>query len=235
MGGDINSRRGFLKLCAASAGAGMLPRFTWAMEDAPRTRLTDASGQPLKASSIREHENWAFAYPYVSTPVLLMRLDDPTPRQALIYGRGARPYYWPGGVGPQRTIVAYVAICSHQLSYNSPAVSYLSYHRTRNRMSRHGRAITCCVHGSVYDPALGGQVLSGPAPFPLAAVVLEHDEKTDGLTASGLVGTFLHRDFFRAHRRDLRKAYGRKGYREEVGETTTAMPLEQWTKLVTRC
>ncbi len=239
---DVNgARRHFLKVCGKAAlsapavAAGLSVPYSWAMEDAPRTQLVDSSGAPLKASALKMHENWTFQYPWLSVPVLMIRLDEPTIRQALMYGKGAQPYYWPGGVGPDRTIVAYVAICAHLLSYNAPDVSYLTYHKARNKLTRHGRAITCCAHGSVYDPAVGGQVLAGPAKHPLAAVVLEYDEETDGLTATGIVGTDLHRKFFRAHRRELRKTYGRKDWRRKVADTTVAMPLQEWTKLMVRC
>lgn len=233
-------RRAFLGACGrAAAGAalacGLPAAFSWALEGAPRAPLVDASGAPLRPSALKPHENWIFHYPYVSTPVLMVRLDEPTIPQALMYGKGAQPYYWPGGAGPGRDIVAYMAICAHLLSYNSRQASYLSYHKVRNRLTRHGRAITCCAHGSVYDPALGGQVLAGPARHPLAAVVLEHDEKADTLSATGILGTDLHKAFFRAHRRELRKAYGRKGWRRMVAGPAVAMPLREWTRLVVRC
>jgi len=236
-----DGRRNFLKLCGRAAlsggavAAGLSIPHTWAMEDAPRARLVDPSGAPLKASDLKVHENWTFQYPWLSVPVLMVRLDEPTVKQALMYGKGAQPYYWPGGVGPDRTIVAYMAICAHLLSYNAPDASYIVYHKARNRLTRHGRAITCCAHGSVYDPAVGGQVLAGPAKHPLAAVVLEYDERTDGLTATGVVGTDLHRKFFRAHRRELRKIYGRGDWRRRVEGTTVAMPLKEWTRLMVRC
>ncbi len=239
-GGERASRRAFLGACgrtiagAALAAAGPAA-FSWALEGAPRIPLVDVSGAPLRPSALAPHENWVFHYPHVSTPVLLLRLDEPTIRQALLYGKGAQPYYWPGGIGPGRDIVAYLAICTHQLSYNSPQVSYLSYHKARNRLTRHGRAITCCVHGSVYDPALGGQVLAGPAMHPLATITLQVDAASGGLVATGLLGTDLHKAFFRAHRKELRRRYGRKDWRRLVSGPATAMPLRKWTKLVVHC
>src|SRR5204862_1878736 len=90
-------------------------------------------------------------------------------------------YSWPGGVGRQKSIVAYSAICAHQLVYPTKEVSFISFRKTRAQRGVQDELIHCCADHSQYDPARGAQVLSGPAPQPLCAVLLEHDPKTDSL------------------------------------------------------
>jgi len=56
--------------------------------------------------------------------------------------------------------------------------------------------IHCCSEHSQYDPAEGAKVLAGPAPQPLAAILLEHDPKSDSLSAVGTLGGELFNEFF---------------------------------------
>jgi Rieske Fe-S protein len=180
------------------------------------------------------HANWIFHYPYRSTPALLIRVDDPAPAREMT-GRDGETYRWPGGVGPDGSIVAYVAICAHALSYNSRDTAFLNYRRERNQISGHGRAITCCAHASVYDPAAGARVLAGPAMFPLAAVLLEHRAETDELFAVGVVGSALFGEFFRAYRRELRRTFGRRAYKERVAGDVVAMPVTAYAQDAVSC
>jgi len=41
--------------------------------------------------------------------------------------------------------------------------------------------IHCCSEHSQYDPAEGARVVAGPAPQPLAAILLDHDPASDAL------------------------------------------------------
>ncbi len=56
--------------------------------------------------------------------------------------------------------------------------------------------IHCCAEHSQYDPADGARVVAGPAPQPLAAILLEHDAKTDELAAVGTLGGEMFNQFF---------------------------------------
>src|SRR5436190_1752737 len=101
---------------------------------------------------------------------------------------GFAAYAWPGGVGPHRSVVAYSAICAHQLVYPTKEVSFISFRKTRAQRGVQDELIHCCADHSQYDPARGAQVLSGPAPQPLCAVLLAYDGAADTLTAYATLG-----------------------------------------------
>ncbi len=235
-------RRDFIKLCGKTAAAVavakaagstlMAPAF--ALENAPRVRLVKKDGSPLKAKELPLYANWIFHYPYHSSPVLLIKLDDPAPATE-VEDKDGKAYKWPGGVGPEKNIVAYAAICAHALSYDSKETAFLNYRRKRNQMTGHGRVITCCAHASVYDPAAGAKVLAGPAKFPLASVLLEHKADTDELFAVGLMGSELYGEFFKAYRKELRKAFGRGKYKKMVEGDVVAMPVAEYSEDAIEC
>jgi Rieske Fe-S protein len=234
------SRRGFVKACGAvaalaAAASGRLARPARALEDAPKLKLVDKAGTPIMASALEVHANYIFLYPYVSTPCLLLRLGAATTRDVERTGRDAAPYVWPGGVGKDGAVVAYSAICAHALSYDSAQTSFLTYSEQRTQLTERERAITCCAHATVYDPANGAEVVSGPAEFPLAAVQLEHDADTDELTAVGLIGTELFDDFFRTYRAELNAEYGRGAYRARLEDRTTVVPIGEYSEAVVQC
>src|SRR5205085_2515158 len=119
-GGPAMDRRCFLESCTAgaaciSAGAS-LP--AWAATAKPkeytRTLLLDEQGTPLKASELRPQTNYIFNYPYEATPVFLLDLGKEVAPTALST-QDRDSYSWPGGVGRKRSIVAFSAICAHQL------------------------------------------------------------------------------------------------------------------------
>jgi Rieske Fe-S protein len=234
------SRRKFVKACGATAAlaaaaSGRLVEPTFALDEAPRLKLVDKAGKPIKASALEVHANYIFPYPYVSTPCLLVRLDAATPRDVERINAEKASYTWPGGVGKDGAVVAYSAICAHLLSYDSKHASFLTYHNARTELSEHQRAITCCAHAATYDPADGGNAVSGPAEFPLAAVQLEHDGDTDELTTVGLLGTVLFDQFFDAYRADLNTEFGRGAYRELLKDRTTVVPIAEYSEEVPRC
>jgi len=234
------SRRGFVKACGAAAacaaGAERLalpPAF--ALEGAPKLKLIDKAGKPIKAGALERHANYLFAYPYVSTPCLLLRLNGATPRNVQQKDAKEAGYVWPGGVGKDEAVVAYSAICAHAFSYDNRKTSFLTYSKARGQLSGRAHAITCCAHASVYDPAKGAKVLAGPAKFPLAAVQFDYDAATDELTAVGLLGTVLFDQFFAAYRADLNVEFGRGGYRALVEGQTTVLPMQEFSQDVIQC
>lgn len=234
-------RRDFMQICAASAlGLGTAQSFA-AADAQPRqyarTRLSDESGQPLRASSLAAGENYVFHYPFEGTPCFLINLGKATQRNVpLKTGNGAN-YQWPGGVGPQRAVVAYSAICSHQLTYPTRQISFISY-RGRSTASRISRPdmIHCCSEHSEYDPAAGARVMGGPAPQPLCAILLEYDQATDALFATGTLGGEMFNTFFSKYEMRLALEHGSPARaRQQVAQSTVVTALTRFCKQQVRC
>jgi Rieske Fe-S protein len=190
-------RRDFMLACAASALGTPLP----ALGDASqrlysRARLVDPSGTPLKARALAANRNFIFHYPFAGTPCFLLNLGKPTRARARLKTADAQSYEWPGGVGADHSVVAYSAICAHRLTYPTREISFISYREEKSAGSRFAHVIHCCSEHSQYDPAEGAKVLAGPAPQPLAAILLEHDPESDGLYATGTLGGEMFNEFF---------------------------------------
>ena len=184
-------RREFIRFCAAGAAAGAAPvaAIVDAATDATphfyaRTQLIDSKGEPLRAGKVPAHRNLIFHYPYDTTPCFLLNLGRPVSAAARLRTADQRGYEWRGGVGAGRSVVAYSAICAHQLAYPTRDISFISYRTERGAVNRHGNVIHCCAEHSQYDPAQGARVVAGPAPQPLAAIILEHVAESDALYGS---------------------------------------------------
>jgi Rieske Fe-S protein len=192
-------RRDFVKFCAASAAAAGAPVVA-AADATPafygRAKLIDGSGAPLKAAAVPAERNLIFHYPFAATPCFLLNLGRAARSSARLVTADQRAYEWKGGVGARRSIVAYSAICAHQLAYPTKEISFISYRSEKSPRNRLGNVIHCCAEHSQYDPADGARVLAGPAQQPLAAILLEHDAKTDELTAVGTLGGEMFNQFF---------------------------------------
>lgn len=236
-------RRSFIKLCGVAAAlSGIEQRLAHAAEGKslgpfPRVRLVNAGGKPLRAQSLSERDAYVFRYPYQSTPCFLIRLRKPAAAAALTTEAQER-YDWRGGVGPDRNIVAFSAICAHQLSYPSKFASAINYFSGSDPADKSGPGaglIMCCAHGSIYDPAQGAKVVAGPAPQPLAAVTLEHDAASDELHVTGVTGGVLFENFFKAYRAELLSDYGPGAARQLVEGTAAAIPMPEYTKMQLRC
>jgi len=232
-------RRSFLESCTAGAAcitaAGGFP--AWAGEAKARTYgralLVDERGGPIHASQLKPQTNYVFHYPYEATPVFLLDLGKPAEPHALST-KDREAYAWPGGVGAQRSVVAYSAICAHQLVYPTREVSFISYRKTRAQKGVQDNLIHCCAEHSQYDPAKGAQVISGPAPQPLAAVLLQHDPKADTLTAYGTVGGELFHEFFRKYEAKLSLEVGPKA-RNAVSDQAVVRELDKYCRNQIQC
>ncbi|MCL4763876.1 MAG: Rieske 2Fe-2S domain-containing protein, partial [Burkholderiales bacterium] len=143
-------------------------------------------------------------------------------------------YAWDGGVGADRSVVAFSAICAHKLAYPTRDVSFIRYQKERSPTSS-GAVIHCCADHSVYDPSQGARVVSGPAPQPLAAVLLEHDAASDHLAAVGTVGPEQFDAFFRKYDVRLELEYGAAKARAAVGETTVVTELASYCRTTIQC
>jgi Rieske Fe-S protein len=218
-------RRTFLGACAALGGAALSSSASYA--DVPprpyaRTRLVDIHGTPIRASTLARNTNYVFQYPYAATPCFLLRLDAPVrATEGLRRDDGTR-YTWQGGVGPDRAVVAFSAICAHKLAYPTREVSFIRYQRDRSPTSG-GHVIHCCADHSVYDPTEGARVVAGPAPQPLAAIALEHDSAKDELYALGTQGPEQFDAFFAKYDMKLILEYGSTAKAHAPVEGTTVV------------
>lgn len=232
-------RRDFIKVCAA--GAAVRANDLFAAQDLnprfySRTLLTDAGGRPLRAASLVAGRNYIFHYPFESTPCFLLDLGRPTVRDVQLRTEDGATYQWAGGVGPGRAIVGYSAICAHRMSYPTPQISFISY-REKSTVSGVMRANTihCCSEHSEFDPAAGAKVVGGPAPQPLAAILLEHDAGNDALHALGTLGGEMFNAFFAKYEFRLAIDYGSGKTRRPVAGRTVVKELEQFCKQQVRC
>ncbi len=193
-------RRDFVKLCAASAASTTLP--TAADAAALKARLygrallVDERGQPIRAQALRVGVNYVFDYPFAATPCFLLRLERPAAGGIALRTENGGTYRWEGGVGPGKSVVSYSAICAHKLTYPTRQVSFIGYRDGPSPVAGPGKVITCCSDRSVYDPAAGARVVAGPAPQPLATILLEHDPGKDELSAVGTFGGEMFETFF---------------------------------------
>lgn len=205
-----------------------------------RALLADSRGDPFDIDALVPGQEHLFFYPYRSTPCFLLRLPVSQPRDRPLQWRDGARYPWPGGVGADAQVVAFSAICSHKLSHPARQVSFIGYRdepvgflASGGRVRRRARVIQCCSEHSVYDPAEGCQVLAGPAPHPLAAVVLDC---RDGRTrATGLLGETVLERYFQRFGFRLALEYGEDGYRQQVGETTTVHVSAEYCRNRIRC
>lgn len=231
-------RRGFIKFCAASAASASAGLPALAADARPqmyaRSRLVDEKGRPLLAREIPANRNFIFHYPYASTPCFLLNLGKPAKASAQLRTADNRPYEWKGGVGAGGSIVAYSAICAHRMTYPTRDISFISYRPGKSVGSKHASVIHCCSEHSQYDPADGGRVLAGPAPQPLAAILLEYSEETDELHAVGTLGGDMFRQFFEKFEFRLAMEHGTAA-KQAVNGRCVVQALENYCKQQVKC
>ncbi|HZZ92835.1 MAG TPA: hypothetical protein VFE23_09740 [Usitatibacter sp.] len=229
-------RRDFVQICAAGAACAALPA-PGAEPSARlhgRAKLVDERGTPIRLETLAPDVAYVFDYPFVATPCFLIRLDRPTPQAVELRTESGQPYRWEGGVGPQRSVVAYSAICAHKMTYPTHQVSFIGYRAEPSPVAPSGRVITCCSERSVYDPSNGARVVSGPAPQPLAAILLEHDPKADEAWAVGTCGGDKFDEFFRKYEFRLQLDVGPRA-RNTVEGTTIVRELTRYSTQWAQC
>lgn len=139
------SRREVFGGAAAALAAGVAATEARAASPTAVGRVADvAVGRPL----------W-FTWPDSRSPAVALKLGRPVP----------------GGVGPDRDVVAYSAVCTHLGCV----------------VQVKGNHLACPCHWSLFDPAVSGRCYQGPAPTALPRIHLE--VAADGaLTAVGADG-----------------------------------------------
>jgi Rieske Fe-S protein len=229
-------RREFIKFCAASAAAARSP--VLAADSRPhfysRAKLVDEKGAPLLAGAVPANRNLIFHYPYASTPCFLLNLGRRAKAHAVLKTADNQPYEWKGGVGAARSIVAYSAICAHKLSYPTRDISFISYRAEKSARNRFASVIHCCSEHSQYDPAEGARVVAGPAPQPLAAILLEWDATKDEIHAVGTLGGEMFNEFFEKYAFRLQLEHGAQA-REAVGGACMVQALDNYCRQQVKC
>jgi Rieske Fe-S protein len=206
-----------------------------------RVMLTDGRDQPLDAGALEARTEYIFQYPFVSTPCFLINLDKPLPGGEELTTEQGASYRWNGGIGPNRSIVAFSAICAHRLSHPTRSASFIGYRpgdtgflNADLKVARQADVIQCCSEQSVYDPTRGARVLGGPAPQPLAAIELEYGN--DGrLYATGVYGGMLFQRYFEKFSHRLVLEYERFDVDTPVSSTTRVIRGDEFTRYVVNC
>lgn len=236
------NRRSFFKITAATgamiaisptlSGTRLYASETTLYTAYERVQLTDAEGAPLKASALKKEVNYIFNYPHVGTPTMLLDVCDPTYKDIKLSAEDGTQYLWKSGVGKNRSIVAYSAICSHQLAHPSPADSFIQYvpKGQVSMVAEKGGMIVCSSHLSAFDPCKGARCTAGPATEPLASVVLEIDEN-DHIWAVGVLGPDKFHDYFGAFKPEMKEYYesARKA-KKLVEESAITVTLNEYSK-----
>jgi Rieske Fe-S protein len=227
-------RRGFLKLCAATAAALQAPELGAAARAQlyARAKLVDEKGAPLRAGSIPVNRNLIFHYPFESTPCFLLNLGRSV-KPARLRTVAGEPYEWNGGIGATRSVVAYSAICAHRLSYPTRDISFISFRTEKSARNRFGNVIHCCSEHSQYDPAEGARVVAGPAPQPLAAILLQWDSSNDEIHAVGTLGGEMFKEFFDRFGFKLQLEHGAP--RAAVSGACVVQELDNYCKQQVKC
>jgi Rieske Fe-S protein len=229
------ARRHLMRRAACVAGAwaasGTLPAVAGEPQRYPRALLVTPSGEPLTAGKLRPGEPYLFNYPYVASPVFLLALPQQVPDVDLVTERREH-YLAPAGVGPNRSIVAYSAICAHKLMYPTPTLSFIGVRK--GFAGEPAQVIHCCGDNSRYDPAHGARVMSGPAPQPLAAVLLEWDAQGDRLHAVGTRGGEMFQAFFEKYAFRLETELGSRA-KAVCGATAVVQPAAAYSRQWQSC
>jgi arsenite oxidase small subunit len=229
-------RRDFVRICAAATGGAGLPAADAANLTArlyKRAKLVDEKRVAIAIDRLKPGTNYVFDYPYAATPCFLLKLDRAVSAVDLRTESG-QAYRWEGGLGEGKSVVAYSAICAHKLTYPTRQVSFIGYRHEPSPVAPTGKVITCCSDRSVYDPAAGARVVSGPAPQPLCAILLEQDPKSGEVSAVGTFGGEMFAEFFRRFEFRLQLEMGERA-RAEVDGMTPVRELESYSTQWAKC
>ena len=163
------SRRGFLKIgggVAAGVAIG-LPELTQAATSTPavegRVNLPYQMKAITKAQKLQVNTPVQFSYPDAASPCALIKMGAPVP----------------GGVGPERDIVAYSTLCTHM---GCP----VAYDPGR-------KLFKCPCHFSIFDAENIGQMFSGQATEHLPSIEKEYNPKNEWVSALAMEGLIYGR------------------------------------------
>jgi arsenite oxidase small subunit len=159
------TRRDFLKASGSVAAAVPVAASTSAQAAGESGRAT--LQYPLKAigrvASMSASQPVAFAYPDAASPCVALKLGAPVP----------------GGVGPDRDIIAYSTMCTHMgcpVAYDAGTKSF-----------------KCPCHFSMFDAEKEGQMICGQATENLPRIVLKYDKNGGTISAVAVDGLIYGR------------------------------------------
>lgn len=231
-------RRDVLHWAACLSAACLSGNLTLAYGQSPltvrkysRTLLVDKYGRPFKSSQLTAGEPHVFNYPYETTPVFLLALPRAARSVELSNDKQQR-YQSLSGIGPQQSIVAYSAICAHKLMYPTPQISFINIRKGQADEPAH--VVHCCGDNSRYDPTQGGKVISGPAPQPLAMIVLEWSAASDELHAVGTLGGEMFQAFFEKYEFRLSLDHGAKA-KSKSAQTSVVQTASNYSHQLQTC
>jgi len=234
-------RRDFLKVAGVGAAVAVYPSMiggTLRADDGQlytayeKVQLVDAEGNPILASSLEAEKTYVFNYPKVAIPCFLMNLGEKADNEVKLKSEDGVEYIWSGAVGKDQSIVAYTAICPHQLTHTNKEDSFISYVPRKGKTMAYdsGGVIICASHLSAFDPKKGGKQLSGPAPQPLASIVLEHD-KNDHLWAVAVLGPDMFHGYFKSFKSEFKEQFGGKRKAKKLVKISVpTVALTEYTK-----
>lgn len=239
-------RRGFIRTCLSLVAGTMTARRalagTEAMQRYQRVPLVDDHGRRIRASELETGVGYLFYYPYVVTPCFLIDLGEPAKGPIELRTEDGDTYQWAGGVGGRSSVVAFSAICAHKMTHPARSVSFINYRHqpvtfqgSDHERHRQAGVIYCCSEKSVYDARDGGRVLGGPAPQPLAAVILEYDPDTDTIEAVGTRGGEMFERFLTEFRFRLQLEHGITDIRKQVTDASTVVPVSEYCRNQVLC
>ena len=233
---DTLRRRDVMRQAACVAGAwaasGALPVVVAGeVQRHPRSLLVDVHGSPWSARQLKNGEAFLFNYPYTVSPVFLIAFEQEVKPYELVTEDKQR-YATPAGVGANKSIVAFSAICAHKLMYPTAAISFIGLRSGGRGEPAH--VIHCCGDNSRYDPSQGARVIDGPAPQPLAAVLLEWDAGSDQLHAVGTRGGEMFDAFFDKFAMKLELETG-SSLRKASGASAVVQPAASYSKQWRSC
>lgn len=207
----------------------------------PAATLVHGDQRPLILQELAVGSSMVFHYPFSTTPCFLIRLRPGSSGQATLTDNAGQQYTWAGGAGPDQSLVAFSAICSHKMSHPSKPISHLNYRTdTKSIVDTDGdkrtldQMIMCCSEHSVYDPTEGARVISGPASQPLTAINLEVDAEGQ-ISATGCHGGDMFEAFLTKFGFRLALEHGVSDVRTPAGPTSIAVAAQDFSRQQIRC
>ncbi len=239
-------RRNFIKICgsmmAAAATGSMGPLAHASTEQRyERVQLT-LNKEPFSASSLPVGKTYIFNYPYITTPCMIMNIGKRAGTPVELKTESGSQYVWQGGIGRDKSVVAYSAICAHKMTYTAKAASFINYRHSKvvyfddeHRRKEKTQIIYCCSERSIYDPSLGAMVIGGPAPQPLAAISLEEDEAGGSTFAVGTAGGEMFSKFLKEFEFRLQLDFKITNVGQLASGNVEIVPVEEYSDTLVYC